>query len=62
MPVCVFTVTDMRAPPCAQAQTVELAAFYEHRLREGAKAVFHIEAFIAKFMAMYKSWALTQFA
>lgn len=31
-----------------------MAAFFEHRLQVGQKAVFHIEAFIAKFMAIYK--------
>eukprot|EP00879_Flechtneria_rotunda_P030668 GHRR01033334.1.p1 GENE.GHRR01033334.1~~GHRR01033334.1.p1 ORF type:complete len:183 (+),score=45.93 GHRR01033334.1:322-870(+) len=34
------------------------AAFYEHRLQEGQKAIFHLEAFVAKFMAAYKSWMI----
>lgn len=42
-----------------KADTVHWAAFYEHRLQEGQKAIFHIEAFIAKFMSMYKSWTIT---
>eukprot|EP01080_Neovahlkampfia_damariscottae_P006601 gene6601-10764_t len=29
-------------------------AFYEHRLICGSKAIFHLEAFIAKFMSVYK--------
>ncbi|GJJ73218.1 replication factor C subunit 3/5 [Entomortierella parvispora] len=30
------------------------AAFYEHRLRMGQKAIFHLEAFVAKIMSVYK--------
>lgn len=43
---------------CVQVEAVSLAAFYEQRLQEGAKAVFHIEAFVAKFMSMFKNWAV----
>lgn len=32
------------------------AAFYEHRVNLGSKPIFHIEAFIAKVMAVYKSY------
>lgn len=42
-------------------EAVHWAAFYEHRLQEGQKAIFHIEAFIAKFMSLYKSWAIMAF-
>ena len=31
---------------------INLAAFYEHRCRVGSKEIFHLEAFVAKFMAM----------
>jgi replication factor C subunit 3/5 len=30
------------------------AAFYEHRLQQGSKPIFHLEAFVAKFMSIYK--------
>ncbi|KAJ2806606.1 hypothetical protein H4S07_003767 [Coemansia furcata] len=30
------------------------AAFYEHRLQSGQKAIVHLEAFMAKFMSIYK--------
>jgi hypothetical protein len=43
-------------------QVVQWAAFYEHRLQEGSKAIFHIEAFVAKAMSIYKAWALAAFA
>ncbi|XP_032516812.2 replication factor C subunit 3 [Danaus plexippus] len=32
------------------------AAQYEHRMRLGNKSIFHIEAFVAKFMAIYKKF------
>jgi hypothetical protein len=35
-----------------------LAAEYEHRLQRGSKAIFHLEAFVAKFMSVYKSYLL----
>ncbi|KAJ2228023.1 Replication factor C (RF-C) subunit [Coemansia sp. RSA 518] len=30
------------------------AAFYEHRMQTGQKAIVHLEAFVAKFMSVYK--------
>ena len=32
---------------------VETAADFEHRLHRGQKAIFHLEAFVAKFMCIY---------
>jgi len=37
-----------------KAEVTQAAAFYEHRLQTGQKAIYHLEAFIAKFMALYK--------
>ncbi len=37
---------------------IEAAAFYEHRIHCGSKDIFHIEAFIAKFMTLYKAFLL----
>jgi replication factor C subunit 3/5 len=31
----------------------QIAAFYEHRLQKGNKAIYHTEAFVAKFMPIY---------
>jgi len=39
--------------------TVGLAAVYEHRLQEGQKAIFHLEAFVAKFMSEYKQYMVS---
>ncbi len=38
------------------------AAYYEHRIRLGSKEIFHLEAFLAKFMAIYKKWLVQMFA
>ena len=37
-----------------KAEITQMAAYYEHRLQLGTKAIFHLEAFVAKFMAIYK--------
>lgn len=37
-----------------KGEVVQSAAFYEHRLQQGQKAIYHLEAFVAKFMAIYK--------
>jgi replication factor C subunit 3/5 len=37
-------------------EVVEWAAFYEYRLAMGSKEIFHLEAFVAKFMALYKKY------
>lgn len=37
-------------------EILEWAAFYEHRMTTGSKEIFHLEAFIAKFMAVYKKY------
>ncbi|CAH8390184.1 unnamed protein product [Eruca vesicaria subsp. sativa] len=37
------------------------AAYYEHRMRLGQKAIFHIEAFVAKFMSVYKNFLISTF-
>ena len=39
-----------------KGQVVQWAAFYEHRIALGSKEIFHLEAFIAKFMAIYKKY------
>ncbi|TPX31741.1 hypothetical protein SmJEL517_g05020 [Synchytrium microbalum] len=35
---------------------VELAAQYEHQIRLGSKPIIHLEAFVAKFMSLYRRW------
>ncbi|TVY19025.1 Replication factor C subunit 5 [Lachnellula arida] len=35
-----------------KADVVKWAGFYEHRIRNGTKVIFHLEAFVAKFMRL----------
>lgn len=37
-----------------KSEVVQMAAHYEHRLQLGTKPVYHLEAFVAKFMSVYK--------
>jgi len=37
-------------------EVIKWAAFYEHRIHEGSKAIFHLEAFAAKFMSLYSDF------
>jgi replication factor C subunit 3/5 len=37
-----------------KAEIVKWSAFYEHRIRMGSKVIFHLEAFVAKFMRIYE--------
>uniref|UniRef100_A0A2D4MV07 Replication factor C C-terminal domain-containing protein n=1 Tax=Micrurus spixii TaxID=129469 RepID=A0A2D4MV07_9SAUR len=39
-----------------KGEVAQMAAFYEHRLQLGNKAIYHLEAFVAKFMALYKKF------
>uniref|UniRef100_A0A3Q3WB82 AAA+ ATPase domain-containing protein n=1 Tax=Mola mola TaxID=94237 RepID=A0A3Q3WB82_MOLML len=39
-----------------KTDVAHMAAYYEHRLQLGNKAIYHLEAFTAKFMAMYKKF------
>ena len=42
-------------------QLMRLAAEYEHRLQLGTKDIFHLEAFVANFMALYKEFLISMF-
>jgi len=41
---------------------VELAAQYEHRMQLGTKPIYHLEAFVAKFMSLYRKFIVETFA
>ena len=43
-------------------QVMACAAFYEHRVQQGSKEIFHLEAFVAKFMVIYKKFMDAMFA
>jgi len=44
-----------------KSDVIRWAAFYEHRIRMGTKAIYHLEAFVAKFMAIYKGFLISGF-
>ncbi|RMZ85667.1 hypothetical protein DV737_g659, partial [Chaetothyriales sp. CBS 132003] len=39
-------------------EIVKWAAFYEHRVRLGSKVIFHLEAFVAKFMRIFEGYLM----
>lgn len=39
-----------------KAKTLEYATMYEHRMHNGTKHIFHLEAFVAQFMNIYKKF------
>ncbi|GAM84615.1 hypothetical protein ANO11243_026110 [Dothideomycetidae sp. 11243] len=41
-----------------KSEVVKWAAFYEHRIRTGTKVIFHLEAFVAKFMRISESFMM----
>jgi len=41
-------------------EVIQWAAYYEHRIQLGSKAIFHLEAFSAKFMSVYKNFVIRQ--
>lgn len=45
---------------CLWAEVFKWAAFYEHRLHMGSKEILHLEAFVAKFMSIYKTYIIEE--
>lgn len=43
-------------------EVMDAAAFYEHRIALGSKEIFHLEAFLAKYMSIYKRYLNEMFA
>lgn len=42
-----------------KVQVLQLAAKYAHNLQRGSKDIFHLEAFVANFMSLYKEFLLS---
>jgi len=42
-------------------EIISAAAFYEVRMANGSKEIFHLEAFVAQFLAMYKRYLTNLF-
>jgi replication factor C subunit 3/5 len=39
-------------------EVIHWAAYYEHRMQCGSKAIYHLEGFVAKFMSIYKRFLI----
>ena len=42
-----------------KAEVIRWAAFYEHRIKTGSKVIFHLEAFVAKFMRIFEQYLMS---
>lgn len=40
-------------------EIIRWSAFYEHRIKTGTKSIFHLEAFVAKFMRVYEMYLMS---
>lgn len=47
-----------RVDATMKRELIKQATVYEHRLRLGNKPIFHLEAFVAKFMSLYKRYLM----
>lgn len=59
---CLTDVLLKRVDDQIKHEIIQEAAFYDHRMHQGSKAIFHLEAFVAKFMAIYRRWITMSFA
>jgi replication factor C subunit 3/5 len=41
-----------------KAEVIKWSAFYEHRIQMGTKVIFHLEAFVAKFMRILETYLM----
>jgi len=47
-----------KMPMPVRMELLHHAAIYEHRMQAGSKPIFHIEAFLARFMSCYKKFSV----
>ncbi|KAJ5974520.1 Replication factor C subunit 5 [Penicillium waksmanii] len=45
-----------RVDDALKPEVIKWSAFYEHRIKLGSKVIFHLEAFVAKFMRIYETF------
>lgn len=50
-----------KTPVPVRMETLHHAAIYEHRMQAGSKPIFHLEAFLARFMSCYKKYMVANF-
>lgn len=41
-----------------KSDVIKWSAFYEHRIKTGTKVIFHLEAFVAKFMRILEMYLM----
>jgi replication factor C subunit 3/5 len=41
-----------------KGEVIKWSAFYEHRIKTGSKVIFHLEAFVAKFMRILEMYLM----
>lgn len=42
-----------------KSEVIKWSAFYEHRIRMGSKVIFHLEAFVAKYMRIIEMYLMS---
>ena len=42
-----------------KADVIKWSAFFEHRIKTGTKVIFHLEAFVAKFMRIFETYLMS---
>lgn len=42
-----------------KGEVIRWSAFYEHRVKTGTKVIFHLEAFVAKFMRIFEMYLMS---
>lgn len=47
-------------PEAIKPDVLKFAVMFEHRCKEGAKAIIHLEAFLARVMSIYKGFVIKQ--
>lgn len=45
-------------PEPIKPDVLRFAVMFEHRCKEGSKAIIHLEAFLARVMALYKGFQI----
>ena len=56
--LCWKLVENKQVDEVLKAEVVKWASFYEHRIRLGSKVIFHLEAFVARFMRVFEGYLM----
>lgn len=48
-----------KIPQPVQHEALHHAALFDHRMQSGSKPIFHLEAFVARFMSIYKRFSIS---